>query len=42
MSLSEREFLLFILSREGQAAVENDGHVPLPGDLIETERAKLR
>ena len=42
MSRAEREFLLFILSREGQAAVENDGHVPLPGDLIETERAKLR
>ncbi len=37
-----REFLSFILSREGQAEIQRDGkHLPLTAELIARERAKL-
>jgi len=37
------EFLRFILSREGQAAIADaDGWLPLPANLAAAEREKLR
>lgn len=36
-----REFLLFILSREGQAIVEKDGYGALPADVLAEQRAML-
>jgi ABC-type phosphate transport system substrate-binding protein len=37
-----KEFLSFILSREGQAEVQRDGkHLPLTAEIIAMERAKL-
>lgn len=37
-----REFLRFVLSREGQAAVQRDGkYLPLPADVVAAQRAKL-
>ena len=36
-----REYLLFVLSREGQQIVEKDGYVPLPAAIVTAERAKL-
>ena len=37
-----KEFLRFILSREGQAEVQRDGkHLPLTAEIIARERAKL-
>jgi phosphate transport system substrate-binding protein len=37
-----KEFLRFILSREGQAEVQHDGkHLPLTAEIIARERAKL-
>ncbi len=37
-----KEFLSFILSREGQAEVQRDGkHLPLTAEIIARERAKL-
>ncbi|MFI5357281.1 MAG: PstS family phosphate ABC transporter substrate-binding protein [Opitutales bacterium] len=37
-----KEFLFFILSREGQAEVQRDGkHLPLTAEIIAQERAKL-
>lgn len=32
----EREFLRFVLSREGQEIVRRDGYIPLPGKLAES------
>jgi len=37
-----REFLAFILSREGQEIVVKDGYLPLPADVVLRERAKLQ
>ena len=37
----EREFLRFVLSGAGQAVVENDGFVPLTGEQLRAEQAKL-
>ncbi len=37
----EREFLRFVLSESGQAVVENDGFVPLTGEQLRAEQAKL-
>jgi len=36
-----REFLLFILSKEGQTIVRDLGYYPLPASVVERERAKL-
>jgi len=37
-----KEFLLFVLSREGQAAVARDGkYLPLTAEVVAAERAKL-
>ncbi len=36
-----REFLRFILSKEGQAIVVKDGYLPLPAKVLLEERAKL-
>jgi len=37
-----REFLLYVLSREGQEVVVKDGYLPLPASIVERERAKIR
>lgn len=37
----QREFLRFVLSREGQEIVIKDGYLPLPANVIEKELAKL-
>jgi len=37
-----REFLKFILSKEGQQMVVKDGYMPLPGKIVEEELAKLK
>lgn len=37
-----REFLRFVLSKEGQASVAAFGALPLPGDLLKINLAKLR
>ncbi len=36
-----REFVAYVLSREGQEAVVKDGYLPLPSTLITAERHKL-
>jgi phosphate transport system substrate-binding protein len=37
-----KEFLLFVLSREGQAAVARDGkYLPLTAEVVAEDRAKL-
>jgi phosphate transport system substrate-binding protein len=36
-----REFLAFVLSRDGQQIVVKDGYIPLPGNLVQEELAKL-
>jgi phosphate transport system substrate-binding protein len=36
-----REFVKFILSREGQEVVMKDGYLPLPADIVKQELAKL-
>ena len=38
----EREFISYILSREGQAVVQKDGHIPLSATQLRAERRKLR
>ena len=37
-----REFLRYVLSQEGQEAVVKDGYLPLPGDIVQEERARLK
>ncbi len=37
-----REFLRYVLSREGQKIVIKDGYLPIPGRVVETELAKLQ
>jgi len=41
MDTLTREFLRFILSREGQDVVVKDGFLPLPADVVKAELAKL-
>jgi phosphate transport system substrate-binding protein len=36
-----KEFVRFVLSREGQEIVLKDGYLPLPSDVVEEELAKL-
>ena len=36
-----REFVRYVMSREGQEAVVKDGYLPLPATIIEEERVKL-
>ncbi len=36
-----KEFLKFVLSKEGQQLVEKDHYLPLPAEMAATERAKL-
>lgn len=36
-----REFLSFVLSKQGQEVVVKDGFIPLPANLIQEERSKL-
>ncbi|HET6372745.1 MAG TPA: phosphate ABC transporter substrate-binding protein [Candidatus Polarisedimenticolia bacterium] len=36
-----REFLVYVLSREGQEAVIKDGYLPLPAPMLAEEMAKL-
>jgi phosphate transport system substrate-binding protein len=36
-----REFLRYVLSREGQRTVVKDGYLPLTASVVEKERAKL-
>jgi len=36
-----KEFVTYVLSREGQEAVVKDGYLPLPSSLISQERQKL-
>jgi phosphate transport system substrate-binding protein len=36
-----REFLSFVLSKQGQEIVVKDGFIPLPASLIQEERSKL-
>lgn len=36
-----REFLRFVLSKEGQEIVVKDGYLPLPAKVVNEERAKL-
>jgi len=36
-----KEFLSYVLSREGQEAVVKDGYLPLPAGIVTEERAKL-
>jgi phosphate transport system substrate-binding protein len=36
-----REFLRFVLSRQGQEVVIKDGYLPLPADVVRQELAKL-
>jgi phosphate transport system substrate-binding protein len=36
-----REFLKFVLSREGQEIVVKDGFLPLPVSVVQEELAKL-
>ncbi len=36
-----REFLKFVLSKEGQEIVEKDGYIPLPGDVAAAESKLL-
>jgi len=36
-----REFLSFVLSKEGQEVVVKDGYIPLPANIIQEEREKL-
>ncbi|MCX8071719.1 MAG: phosphate ABC transporter substrate-binding protein [Candidatus Binatia bacterium] len=36
-----REFLKFVLSKEGQEIVVKDGYLPLPAKVVKEERAKL-
>ena len=36
-----REFVKFILSREGQEVVVKDGYLPLSADIVKQELAKL-
>jgi phosphate transport system substrate-binding protein len=37
-----REFLLYVLSRQGQEVVLKDGYVTLPTSVVAEERAKLQ
>ncbi len=37
-----REFLRYVLSQEGQEAVVKDGYLPLPADVVQEERARLK
>ena len=39
---SVREYLFFILSKEGQQIVAKDGYVPLPSPIVTAERAKIQ
>ena len=36
-----KEFLTFVLSKEGQDSVEKDHYLPLPAEVVTAERAKL-
>ncbi|MFO0933533.1 MAG: phosphate ABC transporter substrate-binding protein [Planctomycetota bacterium] len=36
-----KEFLLYVLSRQGQEVVEKDGYIPLTPEIVAAERAKL-
>lgn len=38
---ARREFLLYVLSAQGQEAVEKNGYIALPPKIIQQERAKL-
>ncbi|NBW83694.1 phosphate-binding protein, partial [bacterium] len=38
---ARREFLLYVLSAQGQEAVEKNGYIALPLKVLEEERAKL-
>ena len=37
-----REFMRFVLSREGQQIVVKDGYLPIPADIVEQELARLQ
>lgn len=37
-----REFVKYVLSREGQEAVVKDGYLPLPASVVQQELAKLK
>jgi phosphate transport system substrate-binding protein len=36
-----KEFLLYVLSKQGQQVVVKDGYIPLPAAMVATERVKL-
>lgn len=36
-----QQFLLFVLSQQGQQVVVKDGYLPLPASIVDEERAKL-
>jgi len=36
-----KEFLTFVLSKEGQKIVIKDGYLPLPSNIVEEELNKL-
>ena len=42
MDALTKEFLKFVLSREGQEIVVKDGFLPLPAKVVEEELAKLQ
>ena len=41
LSPMDREFIRYILSKQGQQVVEKDGYIPLPAGVVEKEFAKL-
>ena len=42
MDALTKEFLKFVLSREGQEIVVKDGFLPLPAKVVEEELARVR
>ncbi|MEN9826732.1 MAG: hypothetical protein RI953_2477, partial [Pseudomonadota bacterium] len=38
---ARREFLLYVLSAQGQESVEKNGYIALPLKVLKQERAKL-